>query len=227
MTKFLAGLCLMVAIGYSNEANATLDASLCINKAACAATVTVDSGTAKRCGASGLAAMRNCECGWQSGACGAGYQLVNSGTACPANYFNVGTTILGKKCCQENWSCQAQCTCVSAEDVAIAEEIKGGPKNIGAVFEPNQTTAKFFGVYNSVSRSPTGGRDNSTIAKLDVCMGDNDTTAALATNSAATCGNNYCGTSSNEYCNANTQEVCRDRCECAINGITDSTCQLL
>jgi hypothetical protein len=99
-------------------------------------------------------------------------------------------------------------------------------QELKSVFEPNQSTT-YWGYVSGTNRSPNNGRATSIKARLDVCMGDQDTDAAIATNSATTCYNQYCGTSANEYCNNNSAVVCQDRCECAINGVTHSTCNNL
>jgi hypothetical protein len=106
---------------------------------------------------------------------------------------------------------------------------------IEQTFDPNQSIS-YWGYYGSTSRSPNNGRTTSIMARLDVCMGGGDATNAVATMNANTCYNSYCGSGSiNEYCNATGNNggvteaaaVCHDRCECAINGTTHSTCNQL
>ncbi len=108
--------------------------------------------------------------------------------------------------------------CWTGDFLAVANEhIKSsGNGSIEELFAPAQATA-YYGYVSTTNRSPNAGRTQSAEARLDVCMGSNDTNAAIATNNATTCGNQYCGSGPvNEYCNANNQAVCRDRCECAI-----------
>jgi hypothetical protein len=200
------------------------DVNECMNKTTCVNSVTVDSGTAKTCKA-GSSLL--CQC--STTRCGGGLSWYLSSTgSCNSGYGVQGLTVVSNKtCCVSTLPCPPP----PQADLQGEEAIEtSSSKALSASFEahsPSTLAEAYWGTYNSVNRSPTGGRNNSTMAKLDVCMGDSDATAAVATNSATTCGNNYCGTSSNEYCNANTQEVCRDRCECAINGITHSSCNLL
>ncbi len=113
-------------------------------------------------------------------------------------------------------------------------ETQARASGVEQAFDPNQTIT-YWGYYASTNRSPGVGRTVAVYAKLDVCLGEADVTAALATNNATTCSNQYCGTAANEYCNATgnnggtttTAAVCKDRCECAINGVTHSTCNNL
>jgi hypothetical protein len=225
MTKFLASLCLLAAVGFTSKAQA-LDATTCINKTGCASAVTVDSGTATRCGGNGLLGMRNCECGWQSGACGANYYLVNSGTACPSLYYYVGMTVAGKKCCQENYSCQAQCTCAPAAPMESEKIETTTNGDLASTFAPETTLAVYYGYYGTTSRSPSAGRQIAADAKLDVCLGDAD--ADLAKQYGLSWCQTYgCGATRNEYCQASSAAVCLDRCECSILTPGDPACNNL
>ncbi len=214
-------LALMFFVLTASEANAAWNT--CLNITGCVATVTADSGvTAKSCEND----SSTCECEAQS----CHTWSIRAGS-CLSGWTQMGTVMNGSKCCHQT-STQCPPANVARQILADEEQVTStSNENLGDVFAPSERAHQamvYHGWVNSVLRSPTGGRDNSTMAKLDVCMGDGDSSAAVATNSATTCGNQYCGSGSiNEYCNANTQAVCRDRCECAINGITHSTCDLM
>jgi hypothetical protein len=132
---------------------------------------------------------------------------ISSGTTCPKGDFRMGYTPNGNACCISPFSAPRS------------------RNSIGNSLE--NVTDTYWGYISTTARSPNAGRAQSAIARLDVCMGSNDTDAAIATNNATTCYNQYCGTSYNEYCNGNSAAVCQDRCECAILGTTNSACNQL
>jgi hypothetical protein len=144
-------------------------------------------------------------------------------TTCPWGWSGVALALNGKTCCRNDMAApEMQPTVQSSESSDISE-----------AFEPK--TAVYFGYLNSTSRSPTAGRAQSIHARLDICLGANDTDSAIATMNANTCYNSYCGSAYNEYCQASGTDggwsgayaVCHDRCECAINGVGDSSCNQL
>jgi hypothetical protein len=140
----------------------------------------------------------------------------SGGTTCVYPEISIGFYPNGTRCCHSKW-----------EPAKIKFQLEDQSANLGKeVFSPAQSLT-FWGYVTTTNRSPNAGRAQSAYARLDVCMGANDTDAAIATNNATTCYNQYCGTSYNEYCNANSAAVCQDRCECSINGQTHSSCNQL
>jgi hypothetical protein len=230
MKNLLAAMIAVSALFASNNAQARpLPPSLgsqCMAAASCTSTITADSGvTAKSCNA----AANDCTCdeiSWDY----TGGRCWTISSICGLNYTNYGATASGQKCCIHNTN-----YCFSGgSEATVEEEVTSTNVGLEGVFSPGQTEI-YFGYANGVIRSPNNGRATSLYARFDVCMGNLDADAALATNNATTCYNQYCGTSYNEYCratvnNGGTTEaggVCHDRCECMINGITHSSCNQL
>jgi hypothetical protein len=156
-------------------------------------------------------------------------------SACSGIWTQIDTHVDGRYVCSK-WGCGSALanggTAPQGQE-RIASNINStaSSEGLGEAFRPDFADV-YFGYINltstsTVLRSPNTGRATSIKARLDICMGGNDTDAAIATNNATTCYNQYCGTSYNEYCNANSGAVCQDRCECAINGVTDPTCNQL
>ncbi len=182
--------------------------------AGCFATASTDSGTGRTCDGNAT----GCLC------TDAGGDILRPlGSNCYVNWSEVGVSANGRKCCRnDQLAAQPQEIVQSAASVGVAE-----------VFVPK--VAAYYGYLNTTVRSPNAGRAQSITARLDICLGANDVDSAVATNNATTCYNQYCGSSYNEYCNASGSDggwsgsaaVCHDRCECAINGVTDSTCNQL
>ncbi len=207
---------------FVGKAQAVTVVEECMLKTGCYATVTVDSGSAKYCQSGNLF---NCECQFQTCGGSPDSYYVSGNASCSSGWSKKGSTVLGKACCHSTLPCPPPPEAAAAELNGSVEPVGSG--DVAGVFAP-QFADVFWGVYGTTNRSPNIGRATSIVARLDVCMGGNDTDAAIATNNATTCGNQYCGSGSvNEYCNANTQAVCRDRCECAINGVTHSSCDQL
>ncbi len=190
----------------------------------CAVTVTSDSGTTSR----------KCE-GYYSQCTGEGgigvywsdYSYVPSHQSCPYGMSDSGKRhINGLKLCIDPLLGGLE---KRESDLKLARSLAF--TSLEQVFSPKTDEYKYFGWVSTSSatlnRSPNAGRAQSSHARLDICMGANDTDSAIATNNATTCYNQYCGTSYNEYCNANSAAVCQDRCECSINGQTHSTCNQL
>ncbi len=155
---------------------------------------------------------------------------MEGGFSCTLPYELKGWSPAGLNCCVDLRS-----LCLVGDiKTAVVESIQSLNKDgIADAFAPN--SGPYWGYANTTNRTGNYGRDVSIKARLDVCMGSNDTDSAIATNNATTCYNQYCGTSSNEYCNASGSDggwsgagaVCHDRCECAINGTTHSSCNQL
>jgi hypothetical protein len=149
---------------------------------------------------------------------------LKASSPCWTNWYEVGYAQNGKLCCVNGQATP------SAQPVIKSLGSNGG---LAEVFMPK--TSEFYGYVGSTNRSGNYGRTTSIKARLDICMGNLDTDSAIATNNANTCYNQYCGTSYNEYCNSSgsdggwsgTGAVCHDRCECAINGVGDSSCNQL
>jgi hypothetical protein len=150
-------------------------------------------------------------------------------TTCPGGNSCVKVSKRGynpaytQTCCRAIYICAANGERLSDEQIATLETNR---EDLGKVFNPDVVDV-YWGYVSSTNRSPNAGRAQSAYARLDVCMGANDTDAAIATMNANTCYSSYCGTSANEYCNANSAAVCQDRCECSINGQTHSSCNQL
>ncbi len=200
----------------------TASAQIC-NMQACSVTVTTDSGTGKHCNRTSQA----CGCFWLVRNNYAGCNGVIASSSPGSGWWNTseagtpaGTTCWGTGTAG---SCKGLALDLELEKQEITSSSNG---SIAAAFAPEQTTAH-FGWVGTVNRTGNTGRATSISARLDVCMGSLDTDSAIATNNATTCYNQYCGTSYNEYCNNNAAAVCQDRCECAINGVTHSTCNNL
>jgi hypothetical protein len=229
MKNFFVAAMIAVSLFISQNANAACEFS------SCAGSVPADSGvTAKRCYNHNGIICTNLE-GLNSGAyCQSGWYYFNS--ACPINWSVYTQNMDGRKLCVSYQGCSLAPK-VSEETVSTS----GTESGLDKAFAPNNPNIgdEYFGwvTVNSVATNRTGntGRTTSIKARLDICMGGNDTDGAIATNNASTCYQQYCGTSYNEYCNASgnnggtteTAAVCHDRCECAINGTTHSTCQNL
>ncbi len=150
-------------------------------------------------------------------------------TSCGSGWSQIDTHIDGRNVCAK-WG--GGCALATGDVAAQSELIEAlnASDSLESAFTPS--TEPFFGYItlsstSTILRSPNAGRATSIKARLDICMGSNDTDAAIATNNATTCYNQYCGTSTNEYCNNNSAVVCQDRCECAINGVTHSSCNQL
>ncbi len=194
---------------------------------ACTTTITADSGvSAKVCKDTGAT---NCLCSRIAGS--SCYQIVRPGLLCPSGHVNEGWTTYNFRCCVDyNGACLSGGSNPNAE---IETSVKGSAE-MEEIFAPGFVDI-YYGYAGTALRSPNAGRATSIKARLDVCVGDLDTDAAIATNNATTCYNQYCGASYNEYCKATGTDgswsgagaVCHDRCECAINGVTHSTCNQL
>jgi hypothetical protein len=206
MKKFLVSVFFLLSAG---SANAVLPCPTTLADYGCNGEVAVDSG-------SGFWCREKLSCSCQG--VYAPYPTA-VGSSCPLGYTFVEGTVGGKRCC------------VSYGLPSVAEEkaMVEGEQELAKIFSPSATTVTdpFFGRYGTTLRSPTAGRINSSVARLDVCIGYADVDAAIATNSVSTCYNTYCGLSKNEYCNANSAEVCKDRCDCAILGESSSSCNWL
>jgi hypothetical protein len=220
---FLAAMTAATVFGFVSTASAAY-----CDLAACASTVTSDSGTAKTCLNIGNS---SCICGAKAGSLGYCKSMIASSNGGSVCYVNIGAAIGTNLYCwgfKTTPDCVRGCTPLNGETQTEAEEIKetGDSQDIAKAFNPDQVN-NYWGYVGSTLRSPAGGRTVAAIAKLDVCIGDGDVTAAIATNNATTCYNQYCGVSYNEYCNNNSAAVCQDRCECAINGVNHASCQSL
>ncbi len=218
MIKILAIAAFVVFAGsnvYAGDCSKTVDSGTCVTL------VTVDSGTAKTCNG-GIGSGCSCQevYGTQEGC-----TTRLGGSSCMPGYNMVGYTVTGAWCCQK-------CV-IQPPELNERVEPSDASSGVETAFTPRTNT--FFGYFGTTNRSGTVGRATSINARLDVCMGNLDTDSAIATNNATTCYNQYCGTSKNEYCNASgvdgnwsgTAAVCHDRCECAINTVTDPSCNQL
>jgi hypothetical protein len=216
--RLLSTIIVLASLSYTPAANAIAQ---CMNFVGCKVSVTSDNANGKMCDTT----SGYCTC--SDLASGGPWHLESGGTRSCSSGFYEGATITGQKCCTGAW--------LNAQSAGPeTEKVKGSSASIAAAFEP-KLYANYYGYMGTTMRSPNTGRAVSIHARLDVCIGGGDTDAAIATMNANTCYNTYCGTSYNEYCNATVNNggtteaggVCHDRCECAINGMTDSSCNQL
>jgi hypothetical protein len=201
------------AVLTSTQAKAANCNDFIVGISGCFASAATSSGTGRTCDGN----MAGCYCSDLDGV------LKALGSACSWGWSEVGQTLNGRKCCHNDM--------LPSEPQMHLQSTAGS--DLSEVFMPK--TAAYYGYVNSTVRSPTAGRAQSIEARLDICMGSNDTDSAIATMNANTCYNSYCGSSYNEYCQASGTDggwsgayaVCHDRCECAINGVGDSSCNQL
>jgi hypothetical protein len=199
----------------------------CMNS--CAVSVASDVGTSKRCGGT---IGSGCDCSEYADC----YSWYLNSTWCASGDTLIGTTITNKKCCIRT---SQNCPFKPIDETEAQQEVRSSANanQFNSIFtvEPEMVEVH-WGYVSTSNRSPSVGRATSIKARLDICLGSSDVDAAIATMNANTCKNSYCDvTNVNEYCNqygyngGNYEQaaVCHDRCECAINGTSDASCNQL
>jgi hypothetical protein len=195
---------------------------------ACSTSTTSDTGTAKTCQNTGPS---TCICSVKAfslGYCGSTITASNPGSC----YTNIGSAIgpSGSICYGRKQSC-----CAAAEVQQFEESVKSTNKqdDLESAFVPRVN--EYFGYVGGTLRSPNTGRTQSINARLDICLGSTDVDSAVS-NGLSWCMNTACASGSyNEYCQATgindgvstAAAVCKDRCQCMINGVGDSSCNQL
>lgn len=199
----------LIAVGFLASNNAIASYDNCLEWE----NITVNSGnTGRKClDDGGNLAGTGSVCTTTSTACS--YAVVTPYSCTNGSWlFGLGTAS-GKNCCVKN------CSRVE-EEMQVSRVEASSDDNLQEVFEERATA--YFGYVNNTVRSPTSGRGNSAAAKLDACIGHNETDM-LGTGSTgwAAC-HSKCDGTANGYCNnfgtndsvATYNAPCKDRCDC-------------